>query len=73
MTFSTVSLDRNDPNAAKRRKVFGKGGKRSILQTDFSYSGRIYFQKDTQGKTRVVTIGTKNTQEKDLAFIESVR
>lgn len=63
-------LNEGDSRISIRRKVFGKGGKMNILETDFSYSGRIYFQRDSQGKTRIVTIGTKNSQEKDLAYIE---
>ena len=64
-------LNEDDTKVPVKRKVFGKGGKMNILEADFSYSGRIYFQKDSQHKTKIVNIGTKNTQEKDLAFIES--
>ena len=66
-------LNEGESQVPIKRKVFGKGGKMNILEVDFSYSGRIYFQKDNQPKTRILSIGTKNTQEKDLAFIESVR
>ena len=66
-------LNEDESQVTVKRKVFGKGGKMNILEVIFSYSGRIYFQRDSQPKTRVVAIGTKNTQEKDLAFIESVR
>lgn len=65
-------LNEDDTQVPVKRKVFGKGGKINILEADFSYSGRVYFQKDSQHKTKIVTIGTKNTQEKDLAYIESV-
>jgi len=65
-------LNEDDTQVPVKRKVFGKGGKMNILEAGFSYSGRIYFQKDSQHKTKIVTIGTKNTQEKDLAYIESV-
>ncbi|MBW1704757.1 MAG: hypothetical protein JRJ86_06275 [Deltaproteobacteria bacterium] len=65
-------LNEDDTQVTVKRKVFGKGGKMNILEADFSYSGRIYYQKDSQHKTTVVTIGTKNTQEKDLAYIGSV-
>ncbi len=65
-------LNEDDTQVPVKRKVFGKGGKMNILETEFSYSGRIYFKKDSQHKTKIVTIGTKNTQEKDLAYIKSV-
>jgi chromosome segregation ATPase len=67
-------LNENASLVTVKRKVFGKGGKMDILETDFAYSGRLYFQKDSQStKIRVVAIGTKNTQDKDLAYLESVK
>jgi hypothetical protein len=64
----------NDDESAVpvRRKVFGKGGKMNVLEVAFSYSGRIYYQKDSQAKKTIVAVGTKNTQEKDLAYLESI-
>ncbi|MBW2646404.1 MAG: hypothetical protein JRE23_09545 [Deltaproteobacteria bacterium] len=56
-----------------KRRVFGKGGKMNILEVDFSYSGRLYFQQDDRPKTNIVAIGTKNTQDQDLAYLESIR
>lgn len=55
-----------------KRKVFGKGGKKDILESYFSYSGRLYFQRDQNGRVRVLAIGTKNTQAKDLAYLETL-
>jgi len=54
-----------------KRKVFGKGGKMDILEMEFSYSGRIYYLKESASKTKIVAIGTKNTQVKDIGFLES--
>jgi hypothetical protein len=65
-------LNEDDSQVPVRRKVFGKGGKMNVLEVDFSYSGRIYFTRDSEPKTKIVAIGTKNTQKKDLAFLESV-
>jgi hypothetical protein len=53
-----------------KRKVFGKGGKMNVLETDFAYSGRIYFQADVESKTRVLVLGTKNSQDQDIAYLE---
>jgi hypothetical protein len=53
-----------------KRKVFGKGGKMNVLEADFAYSGRIYFQADAELKTRVLVLGTKNTQDQDIAYLE---
>jgi septal ring factor EnvC (AmiA/AmiB activator) len=64
----------NDDESAVpvKRKVFGKGGKMNVLEVAFSYSGRIYYQKDSQAIKTIVAVGTKNTQEKDLAYLESI-
>ncbi len=65
----------NDDESAitVKRKVFGKGGKMDFLEITFAYSGRLYYQKDSQARRMIVAIGTKNTQEKDLAFLESIK
>lgn len=67
-------LNQDESLVSVRRKVFGKGGKLDVLETDFAYSGRLYFRKDSQStKTRILAVGTKNTQEKDIAFLESLK
>jgi hypothetical protein len=65
-------LNEDEALVPVKRKVFGKGGKTSVLETDFSYSGRIYFQRNSHSKTKIVSIGTKNTQEQDLAYIDGI-
>jgi flagellar motility protein MotE (MotC chaperone) len=62
-------LNENDELISIRRKVFGKGGKMNVLEVDFAYSGRLYFQKNAQSKIHVLAIGTKNSQNQDLAYI----
>ncbi len=64
-------LNEDDSLVPVKRKVFGKGGKMNTLEIDFSYSGRIYYQKQSQPRPMVLAIGTKNTQDQDLAFIEN--
>ena len=65
-------LNEDESAVSVKRKVFGKGGKMNVLEVAFSYSGRIYYQKDSQGRKTIVAVGTKNTQEKDLAYLESI-
>jgi hypothetical protein len=65
-------LNADESAVPVKRKVFGKSGKINVLEVTFSYSGRIYFQKDSGAKRTIVAVGTKNTQEKDLAYLESV-
>jgi hypothetical protein len=55
-----------------KRKVFGKGGKMDILEIEFSYSGRVYCLKESVSKKmKIIAIGTKNTQVRDMKFMES--
>ena len=65
----------NDDESAVtvKRKVFGKGGKMDFLEVTFAYSGRLYYQRDSQARKMIVAIGTKKTQEKDLAYLQSIR
>jgi len=44
-----------------------------FLEITFAYSGRLYYQKDSQAGKMIVAIGTKNTPEKDLAYLESIK
>ena len=63
-------LNEDDSQIAVKRKVFSKGGKINVLEVDFSYSGRLYFKKESSGKIGILSIGTKNTQEQDLNYLE---
>lgn len=61
-----------DPSVISvKRKVFGKKSRKTVFEVIFSYSGRIYFSK-IKDKIEVVTIGTKNTQSKDLEFLNNL-
>ena len=67
------SLDTDASRVLVKRKVFGKGGKSRILEAEFAYSGRLYFHRADDHCVRVVAVGTKNTQTRDLAYLESYR
>ena len=66
-------LNEDESAVTVKRKVFGKGGKMDFLEIIFAYSGRLYYQKDSQARKMIVAIGTKNTQEKDLAYLGSIK
>jgi methyl-accepting chemotaxis protein len=66
-------LNEDESAITVKRKVFGKGGKMDFLEITFAYSGRLYYQKDSQARKMIVAIGTKNTQEKDLAYLGSIK
>ena len=65
-------LNDDESQVPVKRKVFGKGGKMNVLEVLFSYSGRVYYRRDSQTRASILAIGTKNTQEKDLTFLESL-
>ena len=55
-----------------KRKVFGKKGRATVQEVIFAYKGRLYFRKTKDGKIEILTIGTKNTQAKDLEFLDNI-
>ena len=65
-------LNQDDSLVNIKRKFFSKKGKLHIFETIFSYSGRIYFKKRDDKRIEIITIGTKNTQEQDITFIEGM-
>jgi hypothetical protein len=55
-----------------KRKVFGKGRKTKVLEVAFGYNGRLYFRHKPGGGIEVLCVGTKNSQAKDLDFLDRV-
>ncbi|MGD9211945.1 MAG: hypothetical protein PVI90_14280, partial [Desulfobacteraceae bacterium] len=55
-----------------KRKVFGKKNRETVLEVLFAYKGRLYFRNTQQNRVEVLVIGTKQTQNKDLAFLNSL-
>ncbi len=51
-----------------KRKVFNKKSRVTVLEVLFAYKGRLYF-RNIQGKIEILSIGTKNSQAGDLAFL----
>ena len=66
-------LNEDESIVPVKRKVFNKGGKGRVLEVDFFYSGRLYFQKGPGAIIKVVAIGTKNSQDQDLAYIANIK
>ena len=52
-----------------KRKVFNKKSRVTVLEVLFAYKGRLYF-RNIQGKIEILSIGTKNSQAGDLAFLD---
>ena len=55
-----------------KRKVFGRKGRQTVFETVFAYKGRLYFRKIKDGRIEILSIGTKNTQVKDLDFLNNL-
>lgn len=55
-----------------KRKVFGKKNRETVFEVIFSYNGRLYFRKVKEGRTEVLAIGTKNTQDRELEFLDKL-
>jgi predicted RNase H-like nuclease (RuvC/YqgF family) len=55
-----------------KRKVFTRKGALPVFECEFGRSGRIYWSAGSGGKRQVWVIGTKNTQNKDLAYIDKL-
>jgi predicted nucleic acid-binding Zn-ribbon protein len=62
-----------DPSLVSvKRKVFGKGRKTKVLEVAFGYNGRLYYRHKPAGGIEVLCVGTKNSQNKDLEFLDRV-
>jgi DNA repair exonuclease SbcCD ATPase subunit len=55
-----------------KRKVFSGKGRETVLEVLFSYSGRLYFRRTRDQRVEVLVVGSKNTQVKDLDFIDKI-
>ncbi len=55
-----------------KRKVFSKKGKVTAFEVVFSYNGRLYFRRADDNRIEILTIGTKNSQTRDLAYLDTI-
>jgi len=55
-----------------KRKVFLRKGALNVAESEFAYRGRMYWKRGTNGKVEILVIGTKNTQGRDLAHLETL-
>lgn len=69
----TIHILNQDSTLIKvKRKVFSKNDDLPALESIFAYRGRIYWRKKSDSTIEIMAIGTKNTQAKDLAYMENV-
>jgi len=55
-----------------KRKVFGKKSRQTVQEVIFAYKGRLYFRKTKGKRIEVLAIGTKNTQARDLEYLNNL-
>lgn len=55
-----------------KRKIFSKKGKTTSFEVVFAYNGRLYFRKTKENRIEILTLGSKNTQAKDLIFLDNI-
>jgi len=55
-----------------KRKIFSKKGATPTFECEFAYRGRAYWRPVAGTKTEILAIGTKNSQTKDLVYLENI-
>jgi hypothetical protein len=65
-------LNENPKLVPVKRKVFSKKGRSNVQEAIFAYNGRLYFRANKQSRIEVLSIGTKNTQAKDLEYLDGI-
>lgn len=65
-------LNDRDENLPIRRKVGGLE-RRNVFELGFGGKGRIYYSHAEGGRARIILVGAKNTQDKDLAYLRRYR
>ncbi len=65
-----VQLNENPAAVQVKRKVFGKKNRVAVLESVFGYKGRLYFIPKGGNRAELLVIGTKNSQQQDLGYLE---
>jgi len=65
-------LNDNPKMVQIKRKVFGKKNRETVFEVIFAYKGRLYFRNIDGNRVEVLVVGTKLTQNRDLAFLDKL-
>ena len=65
-------LNENPKLVPVKRKVFSKKGRSNVQEVIFAYNGRLYFRATNNSRIEILSIGTKNTQAKDLEYLDGL-
>ena len=66
------TLNQDSSKVQVKRKVFFKKSSLTVFETIFAYKGRLYWRKREDGRIEIPVVGTKNTQNRDLNYLESL-
>ena len=66
-------LNHSPDQVPVKRKVFSKKNSPTVLEAVFAYKGRLYFRRIRPNQIEVLAIGTKLTQIRDLAYLETLQ
>ena len=56
-----------------KRKVAILKNPEAVFEITFSNDGRLYFSRGKDKKSKILSVGTKNTQDRDISFINSLQ
>ena len=65
-------LDSEPSQVPIKRKVFGPKGREAVFELAFAYKGRLYYRNLANRRVEILCVGTKNTQGKDLEFLNRI-
>ena len=65
-------LNENPKIVPIKRKVFSKKSRATVQEVIFAYNGRLYFRASKNSRIEILTIGTKNTQTRDLEYLDGI-
>lgn len=65
-------LDTDAASVDVKRKVDLRKSREKIFEVGFAYNGRLYFRNLIDGRVEVLIIGTKNSQVKDMSFLDTL-
>ena len=68
--LAVVGGDAQADEVPIKRKLFRGKGKETVFEIVFARKGRLYFRRTKARKVDILVIGTKNTQEKDLVYLD---
>lgn len=67
-----IQLNESPTSVQIKRKVFTKKNRFSVLEVVFGYYGRLYFVPKGDRQAELIVVGTKKSQQHDLAYLDRI-